>query len=447
MAWGDELVCRAVLCLGALHRAAVLPPGHPAKTAMKVCGVREYSTALEQARLDTDMQGVTSEKGTAGLRAVVVPLLFALSEIYLKALPGAAQHLATARREHCTLLHIISGHPGLSQILWLPTEQTKAAVDQAAVNGFLYELSNWMVSATATRSSCSTEHLPPTPAYSTGDSRPQVWPTPPAPIVFASRVAALSMATCYAYLVFLELLLLAISDTTTAESGSQSRDTTIIYTLVYRNLRIIQGLLLASEGSDDYLRDPAIGVSMHLIPFQGAALSFSESWQFWSLQALNKVSCRTQFRGAAFINTWRALRQLPGLYIEANSDPNASTGVSADMEKVVEDSIRSDILSDISSGARITGVGQRGHRLAPLCRRCIPMLQADHIPGAVDDSFLACLVRMRCGGSSYTSASAGPSTGPDGFVPFEAVAWARWEQDAAGEMRNLVFTEKPSRER
>lgn len=81
MAWSDDLVCHAILCLGALHRAALLPAGHAQKGYMRVQGVGAYTSALGLARGSIGIRQV-------GVSSVAVMIVFALGEVVYPTLPS-----------------------------------------------------------------------------------------------------------------------------------------------------------------------------------------------------------------------------------------------------------------------------------------------------------------------------------------------------------------------
>ncbi|RAH71868.1 Zn(II)2Cys6 transcription factor [Aspergillus aculeatinus CBS 121060] len=83
MAWADDPVCHAILCLGALHRAALLPAGHAQKGQMRAKGVNAYTSGLELARghCSTGIRQV-------GVSSVGVIMVFALVKVVYPALPS-----------------------------------------------------------------------------------------------------------------------------------------------------------------------------------------------------------------------------------------------------------------------------------------------------------------------------------------------------------------------
>ncbi|PYI16397.1 hypothetical protein BO99DRAFT_445458 [Aspergillus violaceofuscus CBS 115571] len=437
MAWADDLICQAILCLGALHRAALLPAGHAQKGQMRAQGVGAYTAALSLARGSTGIRQV-------GVGSVVVMIVFALVEIFLKNLPGAGRHLDAAQRlfcelvvsgnpedlkyiedpltrlqfsiqnltggtgggtshrareqqtlvtpfphypslvytsdgdlssEHCHLLRTVAFYRDVGQLLWLPIEHTAASINRTSLNAFRSALLHWRATATTTRKACP-QPLHPILLEEVEDETPPLHslPIPPARLTFTSDVAAVSMAIFYAHLALLDYLELATSPASDKTEEREER----IYALIYRNLRIVQGLWGEEDVAEECarFRQPKVGMVMHMVLFQAMGLGCTAEWRSWARGRLERLGRAADvFRGTAFMNAHAAMDQF------------------LDRE-----------------------MGQGDGGLVSLGERVNPVVRANP---DVDDGFSACFVRMHLGER-------------EDALLFDVVGRARWEQDGAG---------------
>ncbi|PYI25982.1 hypothetical protein BP00DRAFT_79430 [Aspergillus indologenus CBS 114.80] len=255
-------------------------------------------------------------------------------------------------------------------------------MDKTSLDTFRTALLHWRATATATRRA-SPEPLHPTllAELDREAQPPRSLPIPPVRLTFTSDVAAVSMAIFYAHLALLDYLELAASPASEKTEEREER----IYVLIYRNLRIVQGLWGEEDVAEECarFRHPKVGMVMHMVLFQAMGLGCTAGWRSWARGRLERLGRAADvFRGTAFMNAHAAMDQF------------------LDRE-----------------------MGQGDGELVSLGERVVPVVRANP---DVDDGFSACFVRMHLGER-------------EDALLFDVVGRARWEQDGLGCMHELVL--------
>ncbi|KAL7803932.1 hypothetical protein V8C43DRAFT_266401, partial [Trichoderma afarasin] len=354
MAWGNDLVFKAVLALGGIHQAYLLSASELTSESMmqsKVSGLRAYGETLRLMESHSKKDGYTNMQP-----AIVAGVLLAYCECIMNHIKPAALHLkAAGQLLRPNLSPDRSPYPASDEALHATIAkldflaQSIVPYSQPSIQKDSFDACNYMgvpdsFSEGSIHRSVSSERVELVQIisrfnhldniiwgpWSSKSSRPSsealsrfqmdllYWranspltfdgcseslailpdcdepldelPIPPEPLFFQSSYAALSTALYNNYM--------ACSFSMLSNGHDHDRNALCAFHYVYQNLRIAEGLTAATLQDSEN-----IDINISLLLYLSFRRCYSRVWQTWTIQKLRQCGQQGLLDGSAFANT------------------------------------------------------------------------------------------------------------------------------------------------
>ncbi|KAF3065490.1 hypothetical protein CFAM422_009583 [Trichoderma lentiforme] len=354
MAWGNDLVFKAVLAIGGIHQAYLLSASELTTESMmqsKVSGLRSYGETLRLMESHTKKDGYTDMQP-----AIVAGVLLAYCECIMNHIKPAALHLKAAGQLLSPSLSLDESpypagyealHATIAKLDFLA--QSIVPYSQPSIQKDSFDACNYIdvpdsFSKGSVHRSVSSERVELVQIisrfnhldniiwgpWSSKSSRPTsealsrfqmdllYWranspltfdgcseslavlpdccepldelPIPPEPLFFQSSYVALSVALYNNYM--------ACSFSMLSNGQDLDRNALCAFHYVYQNLRIAEGLTAATIQESEN-----IDINMSLLLYLGFRRCYSREWQTWTIQKLRQCGQQGLLDGSAFANT------------------------------------------------------------------------------------------------------------------------------------------------